>query len=142
MRYTDPATIAQRCYDRIAVDPAGAAVRALLPAGAGGVLDARQLEGGIGALPARPLIALRIGAGSQVRAVLDQLSLTWWIYDDPAVGELRMLSLAHALALAYDRRLSPLPTPLAGITLTESGESRIDTALSLRTRPLRFTVFA
>ncbi len=99
-------------YAWVQSGPAGAAVRALLPAGADGVIPARLLPrdtGPVGALPRSPFLAwqpgpvggrdgeMRVGVGA------------WYVYGDLAAGEQPILSVAAAVAAAYGQQIDIVP---------------------------------
>lgn len=139
--YSDPAPLILLLFDQLRLADAGASVRALLPAGSLGIIDARVLEQETPTLPVRPFLAFRAGA-AQLDGLNTILAFTWWVYDDPGMGDLRLTQLVQPVIIAYDRARSLLPRPLAAIRVDGSDEARPDRSLALRTRPIRFTAIS
>lgn len=140
MRYSAPNQIAAATFARLKTDPAGAALRALLGAGAASVITADALKVGAELLPARPLVALRVGPVPTLGHV-DGHAYSLWIYDDPDQGTARIDQIAAAVPLAFDTdRGAP---PLAGgVRLGALAEPRHDPALGLEARRYDLTVYA
>lgn len=126
---SNPALVTKVAYERIKSAAPGAAVRALLGAGAASVLPWTALAAGATALPARPLVAYKPGVISPI-AGIDQHGGEWWIYDDPDQGTWRIDQVAAALFAAYDPDLAPaLPYPVGAARVDTLSEPRVDRAL-------------
>jgi hypothetical protein len=122
----DLAAINAALYAVIKLDAAGAPVRAQLgPATkADGVLPAHQLRK---PLPARPFLVWRGGvvggSSEEMRGVVG----TWWVYDDPGQGYVRITTLIGLIEAAYTPLEAVLPFGRTAITLI--GQEAEDSAL-------------
>jgi hypothetical protein len=141
MRFSDPAALAGALVARLTTDAQGAAVRALLGAGAASIIPVDQVDAGTAALPARPLLALAT-LPSRTDGARDLHVYRWWIYDDPGQGTARIGQILAALPGAYDPEYVPLPPGVGGIQFGGAGEARVDTALNLRFRWFDLTILA
>lgn len=116
-------------FNRLASDSAGAPVRALLTAGAGGVIPARQLDQIT--LPPGLFVALRRQSVTGPPGGPHEAAYVWHVFDDDAQGYYRINGLLLPLAQAYDHETNPLPITVAPISHVdvEAGEERVDSAL-------------
>jgi len=96
----DPAAIAAQFFARLKIDAAGAALRAALPAGAAGLVVAKDLKK---ATPAPPFGVLRQGPATGDADAVRRLLLTWWWYDDVAYECSRINLLLPLIEAAYPR---------------------------------------
>lgn len=94
----DPALVKSTFFARLKSDTAGAAVRALLGAGATSVIDAEDLKL---PLPAEPFVVLRAGSISGAQGDIRQCVLTWWIYDAVPKRHVRINAILAAIQAAY-----------------------------------------
>lgn len=102
-------------FARLASDADGAAVRAQLTAwgaSAASIVMASDLplrtvvEADRGALPARPILALRAGPAPRFERIVIRPGYTWLAIDDPSYGEGRLRALALLIAQAYESGLT------------------------------------
>jgi hypothetical protein len=96
----DAAAIADLFFARLATDAAGAALRQELPAGAAGLVVAKNLKK---AKPAPPFGVLRQGPVSGDADDVRRLLLTWWWYDDIEYECQRINLLLPLVEAAYPR---------------------------------------
>ena len=130
----DLAAITIAVCERLRSDAAGAAVRALLGAGAASVLHAEDLrvEGlSVRALPARPLVALRRGSVPQSQRVVYTPLYTWYCYDDPAQGYGRIEALPLLIAQAFSTWLVIGTTAVGAQDVSAVGAQLRDDKLKL-----------
>jgi hypothetical protein len=129
----DLAALTSSVYERLHSDPAGADMRALLPAGAAAIIvaqDVRKEALTLLTLPARPLLALRRGVAPQVQRVVTAPIYTWYCYDDPAVGYGRLEQLPFLIGQAYESGLE-IPTVGAFAIEVAAGAQTQDDRLHL-----------
>ncbi len=140
----DVPTITAQILARLTTDAAGSAVRAVLGAGADGIVHGDQLKRYTKQypMPARPLIAYRwgpiTGASFEMRALL----LTFWPYDDPPEpGDdptQRYARINSLLPLLEQTFYPPDCIPFGRIEATNTGQEFPDQVLGLLTRPITF----
>jgi hypothetical protein len=132
-------------YARLYADAQGAAVRALLGAGADSVLVAEDLriEGlTVLSLPARPLVALRRGAVPIDGRVVNRPVYTWYVYDDPSAGYGRIEALLQPLAQVYEGTPLFVSTVAVGDVEVSAGAQLRDDALKLLLCPVTVIIGA
>jgi hypothetical protein len=99
-----PLTPAQALlYERLKSHEAGAAVRAATgPGDAGGVIPAHRLK--LTPRPTPPFLAGRAGVIGGQSGDMRGAVLTWWIYDGPGEGYVRIDVLIDLVIAAYPER--------------------------------------
>lgn len=110
-------------YERLKSHPAGRLVRLATGTQTGaGIIPAHLLRR---ALPTRPFLAARAGGISGQEGDMRAVVLTWWIYDDPAQGYVRIDALIDLVRAAY-----PIDAVAHGETrVTQIGQQTEDAAL-------------
>jgi len=122
---------------RLKTDAEGASVRALLGAGAQGVIHADDLSRDT--LPARPLLALRAGPVPQLNRIVHAPIFTWWIYDDLEQRYARIDALARPITLAYAARKLALSSGgvIGSVEVGQLSAQQPDPALGLVCRSIK-----
>lgn len=121
-------------YARLKSDAAGASVRAALGAGAQSIIPAEHLRRE--PRPARLMVVWRGGSVGGASGDMRGITGTWWLYDDPAQGYVRIDALVPLIEAAY-----PLHVFSPGETrITLIGQQSEDTTLGgLLVRPVQLT---
>ncbi len=94
----NPALVKSQFLNRLKVDTAGAAVRALLGDAGNSVIEADDLKQRI---PLEPFIVLRAGNIGGAQFDIRQCVLTWWVYDAVPKRHVRINPIIAAIQAAY-----------------------------------------
>jgi hypothetical protein len=127
-------------FDRMAVDAPGAPIRAMLPAGAAGIVDSLILATN---RPAVPFLAIRRGPFITVERSIGSATFYWVIYDDPDNSYVDSNEMIKLIARAYNYELYPLTfngAPLGVVDMFVGEEGR-DPALLLLSTKITLTVY-
>jgi hypothetical protein len=120
-------------YAVLKSDAAGAGVRAATgPGTAAGVIPAHLLKQ---PRPARPLVVWRGGVVGGESDQLRSVNGTWWVYDDPEQGSVRINTIISLIESAYP------PDAIASgrTTVTGIGQEIEDISLGLLARAITLT---
>lgn len=97
----DLASISGLLYAQLKTAAAGAAVRAVLGAGAASIIPAERLRHE--PRPARVLLVWRGGSVGGASGEMRPASGVWWVYDDPGQGYARIDAVVPLIEAAYPR---------------------------------------
>lgn len=136
----DPAAVSAALFARVKSDSAGAAVRALLGAGAASVISARDLPkepGKVGTLPARPLLAWREGPIGGQAGEMETFTGAWWVYDEPGQGDRRINAIVAALKAAHRDQVGIVD--YGRVRVGPVGQAALDRVIGLYGRAVQIT---
>lgn len=127
-------------FDRLAVDAPSVPLRAMLPSGALGIVDAVTLAI---ARPATPFIALRRGPFNTIEDSIGNATFYMFIYDDRDNTYLDTNEMLRLLVRSFNYEINPLNFNGSQLGKVDIfiGEETVDPALDLLSTKVTLTVY-